>query len=124
MKLTQIILLGGCLSVLVVDGLGSIASRRFNFNYARLVVLSFIVYTAVGFFGALEVNQTTAVILAAVVGFFDATIGWKTAMQLNANTGNLDNNPSLPKWILTAIFVTILAAVFGIIGAALSSLMR
>jgi hypothetical protein len=106
--------------VFVLDALASIASRKFNFNYARLAPLSFIIYAIVGFAGARETNQVTGIIVAATIGFFDATIGWKISMLLKANTGKLDNNPSISKWVSTAIFVTLLAAICGLVGTELS----
>ncbi len=117
MKPIQIILLAGCTAVFLLDALFSIASRRFNFNYARLAPLSFIIYTAIGFLGTRAVDQTSGIIVAAAVGFFDATAGWKISMVLNANTGNVDNNPSVSRWIFTAIFVTLLAAICGFVGS-------
>jgi hypothetical protein len=109
--------------VLVLDGFGSIASRRFNFNYARLAPLSFIIYTIIGFEGAREADQVTGIILAAAIGFFDATIGWKFCMVLKPNTGQLDNNPSVARWISTAIFLTLLAGICGLVGSELLKLM-
>lgn len=85
--------------------------------YGRLAPLSFIIYGAIGLVGAHEIGQVTGIILAAAVGFFDATIGWKTSMILKANTGNLDNDPSLSKWVSTAFFVTFLAAICGLVGS-------
>jgi hypothetical protein len=124
MKPVHIILIAGCLTVFLLDALSSIASRRFNFNYARLAPLSFIIYTVTGAFGAHYADQTTGIILAAAIGFFDATIGWKTAIVLKANTGNLDNNPSVSRWISTAIFVTLLAAICGLAGGELLRLIH
>jgi len=124
MNPAQILLIVGCVSIFTFDVIGAIASRRLNFNSARLAPLSFIIYSAIGFFGTMEANQNTGVILAAAVGFFDATIGWKTSMLLKANTGAVSNNPTVSKWIATAIFVTILAAVLGLAGSELFVLTR
>jgi hypothetical protein len=124
MKSAYILLLTGCLTVLILDALGSIASRRLNFNYSRLAPLSFIVYTAIGFIGAREANQSTSIIIAAVTGLFDATIGWKISMLLKANIGEMDNNPSILRWISTALFVTLLAAICGLVGSELLRLTR
>ena len=124
MKPEQIILLTGCLIVFMLDALTSIASRRFNFNYARLAPISFIIYILIGFAGTRVADQGTGIILAAAIGFFDATIGWKTSMLLKANTGDIDNNPSISRWISTAVFVTILAALCGFAGSELSRLIH
>jgi hypothetical protein len=124
MKPIQVILIGGCIIVFLLDALSSIASRRFNFNYARLAPLSFIIYTMVGFLGTRASDQTSGIIVAAAVGFFDATAGWKISMVLKANTGKVDNNPSVSRWISTAVFVTLLAAICGLVGSEVSRLMR
>ncbi|HEY2583686.1 MAG TPA: hypothetical protein VGI43_17885 [Mucilaginibacter sp.] len=119
-----ILLLSSCLIVLVLDVISSIASRRFNFNYARLAPLSFIIYATVGFLGTREADQIAGIVLSALVGFFDATIGWKTSIVLKANTGNLNNNPSISRWVSTAVFVTLFAAICGLIGSELARLVR
>ena len=124
MKPFPILLIFGCLTVLIVDVLGSIASRRLNFNYSRVAPLSFLIFCIIGFVGTHESNQVTGIILTAAVGFFDSTIGWKTSGLLKANTGKIDNNPSVSRWISTSIFVTLLAAICGLIGSGLSSFTR
>lgn len=124
MKPTHIILLGGCFTILSLDALASIASRRLNFNYARLAPLSFVIYAAIGFAGTRVADQTTGIVLAAAVGFSDATIGWQISMMLKANTGSVGNNPSVSRWVLTAIFVTLVAAICGLAGSELLRLIR
>jgi len=124
MKPIIIVLFFGCLVVFVLDALSSIASRRFNFNYAKLAPLSFLIYAAIGVVGTYVADNITGVILAAAVGFFDATIGWKTSMVLKANTGDLNNNPTIARWISTAIFVTFFAAICGLIGGEFLRLIR
>ena len=119
-----ILLLSGCFIVAILDAISSIASRHLNFNYARLAPLSFIIYAAIGLLGTRVANQSIGIVLSGVVGFFDATIGWKISMVLKANTGKLNNNPSIPTWVSTAVIVTIMASICGLIGSELSGLIR
>ena len=76
------ILLIGCLTIGVFDALSSIASKQFNFNYALLAAISFIIYCAFGFWGSKKNNLGTGVLIAAAIGLFDSTIGWEISMFL------------------------------------------
>ncbi|MGN6638911.1 MAG: hypothetical protein ACTHJ8_08360, partial [Mucilaginibacter sp.] len=49
-------------------------------------------------------------------GLFDSTIGWEISKLLKANTGGIENDPTIIVWITTIIFVTGLAAICGLIG--------
>lgn len=69
---------------------------------------------------AKKIGLKTGVLTAAAVGFFDSTVGWEISMFLKANTGNFKNDPTIPIWIITIIFVTGLAAVCGLIGGAIA----
>jgi len=124
LKYIHIVLLAGCATVFLIDALASIASRRFNFNYTRLASLSFIVYIVIGFLGTQAADQISGIFVAAAVGFFDSTAGWKISMILKANTGKVDNNPSVSRWISTAVFITLLAALCGLVGREVLRLMH
>jgi len=124
MKQTYRILLIGCLSIALADALGSIASRQFNFNYSRLFLVSLIIYLALGFIIARKIDLKTGILFTAALGLFDATIGWKISMLLNANTGSLNNHPTTILWLFTAIVVTVYGALVGLIGGGLAILLR
>jgi len=107
----------GFLLILLVDSLGSIASRQMNFNYGHLSILTFTIYSVISFVITKRVNKKTAIISAALLGLFDATIGWKISIILQANTGSskMIINPSLV--IITIIFVIIISTLFGLLGS-------
>jgi hypothetical protein len=118
------LLLTGCLAILLTDVLGSLISKQFNFNYAYLAPLSLIVYSACGFWGTRAINLKSGVLIAAGIGLFDSTIGWKIAILLHANTGNFKNEPTIQSWIVTMFFVTGLAALCGLIGGVVANAFR
>jgi hypothetical protein len=124
MKTEYKILLIGIFVIVLFDALCSIASRRFNFNYSLLAAGSFIIYGIFGFIAANEKSLKTGVLIAAGVGLFDSTVGWEISMLLHANTGDLKNNPTPIQWVITAIFVTGLAALCGLIGGWLSKIFK
>ncbi|EHQ27671.1 hypothetical protein [Mucilaginibacter paludis] len=121
MKPEYKLLLTGFLAIGLFDALASIASRKLGFNYAYWGSGSLVIYCVVGFWGSKQINSRTAVLIAAAVGFFDSTIGWKISMFLKANTGNIKNEPTIAVWIITIIFVTGFGALCGLIGSALAT---
>jgi hypothetical protein len=111
----------GILAIILLDALGSIASKQLGFKYTSLAALSFIIYGAVGFFATKQSDLKTGILMAAATGFFDATIGWKISMMLGVNTG-VEVTPLL--WFITIIFITGSAAVCGLLGGGLTRFVK
>ena len=106
----------GILLVTITDGLGSVASRKFDFNYGYLTPLSLGIYMVVGYLVSKEYGLTYAIISACIVGVFDATAGWQLSVALKANTG-LDDDQLEKISLGYRIFGMIgIAAVFGFLG--------
>lgn len=79
------IILLALFAVTFIDTVGAWASRKFDFNYMRLSVASFIVYILIGYLIARQDGLLMAVIVNLLVGFYDATVGLKLALILRAN---------------------------------------
>ena len=124
MKQQHKILLIGLLAVGLLDTLGSLASRQLDFNYSLLTPVSFIIYGTTAFIAARQKDLKTGVFLAAILGLFDSTIGWKVSMLLDANTGDIDNQVTTGLWIMTAILMTGLSALIGLLGSGLSRIIK
>ncbi|MGH1338613.1 MAG: hypothetical protein ACRBFS_21045 [Aureispira sp.] len=111
------ILLGGLLAVLVVDSLGSIASRQFQFNYGLLSPLSMLIFGVVAAYAASISTFYTALSISALVGLFDATVGWKISKVLEANLGVLaTEEEDYLEWS-TVVLTVIFALLCGGLGA-------
>jgi hypothetical protein len=80
-------LLSGLLCITLIDTVGAYASRRLNFNYGYLAILSFAIYTVLGGVISKTHGLIIALLVNMVIGLYDATIGWKLSRRLNANTG-------------------------------------
>jgi hypothetical protein len=124
MKQEHKLLLIGLVTIALLDTFGSIASRQFNFNYSLLSPVSFIIYGTVGFFTARIKNLKTAILLGAILGLFDSTIGLKISMLLHAYTGELKYQVTTGLWITTSIFTTGLAALVGLMGGGLARMVK
>ena len=108
--------LAGILLVTIIDVLGSIASRKLDFNYGYLTPLSLGIYMLVGYQVSKEYGLIYAVISTCIVGVFDATAGWQLSAALKANTG-LDDEQLEKISLGYRIFGMIgIAAVFGFLG--------
>lgn len=88
MKLSLKIFLIGIIAILFIASIGAIASDKLNFSYSYLSIISFLIYASIAFITTRKVNKKTGIILATVLGFIDATIGWKISTLLGANTGS------------------------------------
>lgn len=114
-------LLIGVVAVTILDSLGAIASRQMGFNYSYLSIISFIIYVAIAFVIAKRTDKKTAIISAGLLGLYDATVGWKLSMLLQANTGSMTVEITPSVLITTAIFMTLFAALLGLLGWWLST---
>lgn len=122
MKPEYKILLTGLLTICLFDALGSIASRQFNFNFALLSPVSFIIYGTFGFIAAKNKNLITGVATATAIGLFDATIGWGISILLIGNAASPGNKPVPALLIGSAMFVIISAAIVGLIAGGLAKI--
>lgn len=122
MRLTYKLLLTGIAIIGILDILGSIASRQMNFNYANLAPFSLGVYCGLGFLFCRKTNMKTTVFLIAVLGLFDATIGWEICMLLGAKTGMPEGGLGILAWALMAVFMMAYGAFCGFIGGGLYQL--
>ena len=111
------IFLLGVLLVTLLDSLGAIASRNFDFKYSNLSTVSSLLYLLIAFLIAKKTDIKTGVIFSGLLGLFDATIGWKISMLLKANIGNSKTEINILVWIIMAILMTVFASVIGFIGA-------
>ena len=118
---TLLVILIGIASVTFIDTIGSIASRRLEFNYGWLTILSLSVYTCTGYFIAEESNLNLVFTANCIIGFYDATIGWKLSIILRANTGMTDEEKAVMNLKARLFIMFIIAFLFGYIGFLISN---
>ena len=116
----------GIAAVLMLDTVGSVASLRFCFQYARLAPISYGLWALSGFFAvqAAGVDTSRAATLGALAGglvaLTDATVGWWISWRLGPG------RPA-PAQATTAIIrrivllVAVRGAAFGAIGGIVRS---
>ena len=115
-------LLLGCALITLIDIVGSIASKQVNFNYSNLSPISFIIYTVISFLIAKRSDRKSAIVSGGFLGLFDATVGLKLSMALQANTGDFDmSSITLPVYLGTVIFMILIGSLFGLLGYWLST---
>jgi uncharacterized protein YqgC (DUF456 family) len=64
------------------DAVASFLSKRFQFDYTILVWASFLIYAAAGYWGAHRRGFLFGVLLGALAGLVDSTIGWFVSMSI------------------------------------------
>ncbi len=79
------VILLGLLGITIIDTVGAVASRKLNFRYMWLSVLSFAVYIFIGYTVSSQGGLLLAVIVNFLLGFYDATVGNQLAIALKAN---------------------------------------
>ncbi len=111
-----------CLGILVttvIDSIGSLLSRRLNFNYGFLAPLSFITYTMVSYFVTQKANVSFGLLITFLVCLYDCLVGWKISILLNANMDV--KSKSFKMSFLGKVFLAVLLTLlFGVLGSYLA----
>ena len=82
-----ICLIAGLTGVTIIDTVGAVSSRKLNFKYGNLIVLSAALYIYISFIASLEYNYLMAFLINGLIGFYDGTIGLKLSAFCKANGG-------------------------------------
>jgi hypothetical protein len=105
----------GIISIVILDVLGSIASRVIGFKYVYLAPLSFVVYVSLSFMITRQIDWKIAILIVTLLGVFDATIGWKLSVYFKANM-----DMAYQITIRNVLSVAFLMSIFAVIGAIIS----
>ena len=101
-----IIIFFGILLVTLINSLGSVVSRRFNFNYGWFIIFSILIYTLIPYYLAKKTSFEIAFIANCLIGIYDATIGHKISIILKANIGaSKDDDPKITLTIRLIIMI-------------------
>ena len=106
----------GIIFVTLIDTIGSIASKKLNFDYTYLAPLSFFNYLSVGYCASDAHGLKTALVASFVVGLYDAIIGVWLALKLKANYGFNAEEEKIASHPLMMLFLVGVSVVFGFIG--------
>jgi len=82
------ILFVGTFIVLLFDALGSIASRKFNFNFRKLSFLSLLLQLGITAFAALKNGTMAAITTGGLIALIDAILGYQLTLLLKPNIGD------------------------------------
>jgi hypothetical protein len=106
----------GILAVTAIDVLGSITSRKWNYNYGYLTPLSFLTYTLIGYYLSLSSTLNWTMLITCLVGIYDGTVGWRIAVILNANMGTYKDEALKTSVGSRILYMIIVGAGFGFLG--------
>lgn len=109
-------LLAGVMLVTLLGLFGSIASRKFNFNYGMLSPVSFAIYTIVGYLVSKHSPIDITLCCTILIGMFEATAGWRLITKLKANTGGSEEQILEVTGEQRVLLNAVIGSVFGVIG--------
>lgn len=109
------------LAVTLIDTVGAFASRRLQFNYTYLSVLSLAVYALLGYFGAGMTSNKMVLLTSVIVGSYDATVGFKLSKICRANFGTFEKETEKVTYVYVLIAMIIIAPLFSGIGYAIKT---
>ncbi len=109
LNLILIVIVTGILAITFIDVVGSIASRRLNFDYGWFAILSIIVYSYIGYYMAIKASFEITLVAALIVGIYDAIVGHKISQKLKATVRMTDEEKEVftPALRLTTMIVLV-----------------
>ena len=111
------------LAVVAFDALAAIASQIVGFPYAYAAFGSAVLYIFFAWLITRGSGFWAAVLLGMAMGLVDASIGWAGSWAIGA--GRLPpGSLTVTVWLLTAISVVVLGAVYGLIGGGIGAITR
>jgi uncharacterized membrane protein len=106
------------LAVLVLDTVGSLASRRYGFRYGSLTLISWALRIATGFFAARYGTIKISFFAGGAVALIDATLGWYISWKIGP--GRPQGEITSDLLVNTVLVVTLTGAALGFIGGLLA----
>ena len=106
----------GLASITLVDTIGAIASRKMNFKYSYLSVVSFTIYILVAFFVAKDYSLPLALFINAILGLYDGTKGFWFSIILKANNGLTTEQINELLGVKSGFYMILISLIFSIIG--------
>lgn len=118
----MLIVIIGSLVVILFDTLASFASRQYELNYGKFSIVSFSIYSLVGFFAVKSISLVQAIAATGIVGLVDSTIGWYISWIIGPGRPQIEMN--LKNKFIAIVFITMLASLSGFIGGLVSLLIN
>ena len=112
----------GLISITVIDTVGAVVSRTMKFNYAYLSILTFVVYTSIGYYVSTHYQLSIALLINAIMGLYDGSIGFWLSIILKSNSGLTIEQSYEMLGVKSALAMIIASIAFGLIGFGLSIL--
>lgn len=104
----------GLIFITLIDTLGAVASRKFNFKYTYLGMLSFAIYIVIGYLlSSWHFELLTVLAICSLLGLYDSTIGLKLSIRFKANSENIDLIKCTTRLVISMISVAIVLGSFG-----------
>jgi uncharacterized membrane protein len=110
------LLIAGLLAITLLDTLGAIASRKMNFKYTYLSIVSFAIYVFIAFWVSKDYGLKPAILINGILGLYDGTIGFWLSLVLRANIGKSAEESKMTPDTQSAITMIVMAIIFAFIG--------
>jgi hypothetical protein len=110
-------------AIVAFDAIASFLSRSFRVDYSHFMWLSFLLYVAVGFWGAHRKGFVYGMLLGTFAGLVDSTLGWFVSRMIGPFLQT--DIPKLEPLIISIVIIVVTASgfVFGSLGALLCKLL-
>lgn len=106
-------------AIVVFDLIASLTSRLLTFDYTKLVLISWLLYCAAGYFGCKYYGFLGGVVAGLTAGVADSTAGWSLSSAIGPYVPRVPPPHSFVTTLFVVAVVSITGVVLGSIGAAL-----
>ena len=104
-------------AIVLFDAVASVVSRALQVDYAKLFWVSFLLYSAAGYFGCKYFDFLTGLGGGFVAGLADSTAGWLVSSTVGPYTSTAQLRYGPVMILFTVSVVSVVGAFFGLVGA-------
>lgn len=87
--------IAGLFFICLFATIGAVLSRKLNFNYAYLSILSTALYAIIAYEVCAGLNLKSAIIVNSFLALFDSTIGFLLSIWCKSNSGYTGSMPKV-----------------------------
>jgi uncharacterized membrane protein len=109
-------LISGLLVIVLIATLGAVLSRKLDFKYSYLSLVSAILYIIVAYLICKIADLKTALVVNGFLGLIDSTIGFRLSIKFQANSGYTKEQSTNMIGVKTSFAVMISALAFSLVG--------
>lgn len=106
----------GLAVIIFISTIGAVGSRKLDFKYSYLGVISVLLYIGLGFLISKQEGILHVLIINGILGLLDSTLGYNLSISFKANNGYAKQESLKMIGLKTSIGMILFTVALGLVG--------